>query len=426
MTTDLRDAHAGDRVLVVEPVSSGTALLTAARDLGLRTVVASFDRDDRRLPDSVRPDIDTLVTVDTADETALTRAALRLHEDGGLRGVLPGFEFYVPAVARIAARLGLAGLAEDSVEQVRDKTAMRRRIDAAGLRVPRWAPAASAAELDAAADHVGFPCVLKPSDSAGSVHVTRADTRAELHRAHALLTADLRPDLGRTLDGRVLVEEYLDGPEVSVEGCVTASGEVVVVAVTRKFLGPEPHFVELGHIVQADLSTVERQAVEAYAADVVAALGVRVGPFHCELRLPGGEPVLIELGARMGGDHIPDLVRLATGVSLPHLAVAAHTGLSLDPGRLPHGVPASAPRAKHAGIRFLTAPGRTDYRTVSGLTALRARPDVLDVQLYLKPGEPIPPDPDFRCRIGHAVYTADSYADAVELGHVIDRGVTFE
>ncbi|MFD8720864.1 hypothetical protein ACFV2H_23465, partial [Streptomyces sp. NPDC059629] len=167
MTTDLRDAHAGDRVLVVEPVSSGTALLTAARDLGLRTVVASFDRDDRRLPDSVRPDIDTLVTVDTADETALTRAALRLHEDGGLLGVLPGFEFYVPAVARIAARLGLAGLAEDSVEQVRDKTAMRRRIDAAGLRVPRWAPAAGGGVLEAARDTLGFHCLVKPDGSGG-------------------------------------------------------------------------------------------------------------------------------------------------------------------------------------------------------------------------------------------------------------------
>ncbi|MFE3851050.1 ATP-grasp domain-containing protein [Streptomyces griseorubiginosus] len=424
MTTDLRDARPG-RLLVVEPVSSGTALLSAARDLGLETVVASFDADDRRLPDRVRQDIDTLVTVDTNDETALTRAAIRLHEDGGLLGVLPGFEFYVPAVARLAARLGLAGVAEDSVEQVRDKSAMRRRVEASGLRVPRWAAASSAAELDAAADHVGFPCVLKPTDSAGSVHVSRADTRAELHRAYRLLAADSRPDLGRRLDGRVLVEEYIDGPEVSVEGCVSADGEVAIVAVTRKLLGPEPYFVELGHIVQAGLSTTERDAVEAYVTRAVAALGVRVGPFHCELRLPGGEPVLIELGARMGGDHIPDLVRLATGVSLPHLAVAAHTGLPLDPTRLTNGVP-TAPHAKHAAIRFFTAPGLSRYRTVSGLADLKARPEVLEVELYLAPGEPIAPAHDFRCRIGHVVHTTDSYADAVEFGHLIDRGVSFE
>jgi len=424
MTNDLRDARDG-RVLVVEPISSGTALLSAARDLGLETVVASFDAEDRRLPDRVRQDIDTLVTVDTNDETALTQAAIRLHEDGGLLGVLPGFEFYVPAVARLAARLELAGVAEDSVEQVRDKSAMRRRIESAGLRVPRWAAASSAAELDAAADHVGFPCVLKPTDSAGSVHVSRADTRAGLHRGYRLLAADSRPDLGRRLDGRVLVEEYVDGPEVSVEGCVSADGEVAIVAVTAKLLGPEPYFVELGHIVQAGLSTTELDAVEAYVTRAVAALGVRVGPFHCELRLPGGEPVLIELGARMGGDHIPDLVRLATGVSLPHLAVAAHTGLPLDPARLPTGVPA-APHAKHAAIRFFTAPGLSRYRAVSGLADLRTRPEVLDVELYLAPGEPIEPAHDFRCRIGHAVYTTDSYADAVEFGHLIDRGVSFE
>ncbi|MFD7334994.1 ATP-grasp domain-containing protein [Streptomyces violascens] len=417
--TDLRDAHGG-RVLVVEPMSSGAALLRAAHDLGLETVVASYDDTDRRLPDRVRGDIDTLVTVDTNDEGALLRAATRLHAEGGLAGVLPGFEFYVPVVARIAAGLGLAGLAEESVDQVRDKTSMRRRIDAAGLRAPRHAPAASPAELQAAAGHVGFPCVLKPADSAGSIHVSRADNLAELRAAYRILADDQRLDLGRRLDGRVLVEEYLDGPEVSVEGYVSAAGQITIVAVTSKLLGPEPYFVELGHIVQADLTGTQRRAVESYVTDVVAALGVTVGPFHCELRLLADGPVLIELGARMGGDHIPELVEIATGVSLPHLAVAAHVGLD------PRDVPLGAPRAKHAAIRFFTAPGRTRYRTARGLDALRARPDVLDAELYLRPGDEIPPDHDFRCRIGHALYTADSYADALELGNLIDLGVSFD
>jgi biotin carboxylase len=139
--TGLRAARTG-RVLVVEPMSSGAALLRAAHDLGLETVVASFDADDRRLADSVRQDVDTLVAVDTNDEAALLRTVSRLHEDGAFAAILPGFEFYVPVVARIAARLGLAGLAEESVVQVRDKTSMRRRIEAAGLRVPRYASAA--------------------------------------------------------------------------------------------------------------------------------------------------------------------------------------------------------------------------------------------------------------------------------------------
>ena len=418
MVTGPRDARTG-RVLVVEPMSAGTALLGAAHDLGLETVVLSYDRDDRRLPDRVRQDIDTLVVVDTNDEAAMLEAAVRLHGQRGFAGVLPGFEFYVPAAARIAARLGLPGLAADSVAEVRDKALMRRTVQAAGLRVPRYVAPASAAELDAAAAVVGFPCVLKPTDSAGSVHVSRVDTPAELRDAYRELTDDQRLDLGRRLDGRVLLEEYLDGPEFSVEGYVVA-GRVTVVAVTRKLLGAEPYFVELGHVVQADLAPAERRAVEAYTAAVVAALHVTVGPFHCELRLPGGEPVLIELAARMGGDHIPDLIRIATGVPLPHLSVAVHTGLD------PQDIPLGSPRAKYAGVHFFTAPDQGGYRTVHGLERLRARPDVLAAELYLSPGLAVPPAHDFRGRIGHVIYTSDSYADALELRRTIDLGVSFE
>ncbi|WP_051967284.1 ATP-grasp domain-containing protein [Kitasatospora mediocidica] len=407
------------RVLVVEPMSSGVALLRAAHDLGLETVVVSHDRDDRRLPDGVRRDIDTLLTLDTNDEPALTAAVTALHAERQLVGILPGFEFYVPVVARLAARLGLPGLPAPQAAAVRDKALMRRRVEAAGLRVPRYAPACSAAELDAAAEAVGFPCVLKPTDSAGSIHVVRVDDRAELHSAYRNLVGDPRSDLGRRLDGKILLEEYLDGPELSVEGYVT-DGQVRIVAVTRKFLGPEPHFVELGHVVHADLTPSVRRAVDAYVTAVVAALGVTVGPFHCELRLPGGAPVLIELAARMGGDRIPQLVEIASGVPLAHLAVAAHTGLG------PDAVPVRSPRAKFAGIHFLTAPGLDRYRAVHGLDTLRGRPDVLAAELYLRPGETIPPATDFRCRLGHVLFTADSYADALEVRRLIDLGVSFE
>ncbi|MFC9325561.1 ATP-grasp domain-containing protein [Kitasatospora sp. NPDC057015] len=418
MTAGLRGARTG-RVLVVEPMSSGAALLAAAHDLGLETVVLSHDRDDRRLPDELRKDIDTLVVLDTNDEAALVEAAVEVAREQPLSGVLPGFEFYVPAAARVAARLGLPGLPVESVAAVRDKALMRRRVEAAGLRVPRYASLGSAAELDGAAAVVGYPCVLKPTDSAGSIHVSRADTPTELHAAYRRLSEDRRLDLGRRLDGRALLEEYLDGPEFSVEGYV-AAGRVTVVAVTRKFLGPEPYFVELGHVTQADLAPAERRAVEEYVAAVVAALQVTVGPFHCELRLSGGEPVLIELGARLGGDRIPDLVEIATGVPLAHLAVAAHTGTDL------RDVPSGAPRAKYAGIHFFTAPSRTPYGTVHGLDRLRARPEVLEVEVETAPGRPVPPAQDFRGRVGHVLYSTDSYAEALELRRTIDLGVTFE
>ena len=95
---------------------------------------------------------------------------------------------------------------------------------------------ADESELAAAAERVGFPAVLKPVESAGSVHVSRVDSLDGLRAAYRRLAADSRTDFGRGLDGPVLLEEYLDGPEISVEGYVE-DGRAVVLAVTTKLLG---------------------------------------------------------------------------------------------------------------------------------------------------------------------------------------------
>ncbi|MEU3753433.1 ATP-grasp domain-containing protein [Streptomyces olivoreticuli] len=396
------------RILVVEPMSSGSQLLVEARALGFELVVASYDRDDRRIAEPLREHIDELVVVDTNDESALYDTVAELHRERPFAGLVPGFEFYVGTVARLADRLGLPGLPVAGVEALRDKAVMRDRARAAGLRVPRYAEAADAAGLDAAAARVGFPAVLKPTRSAGSVHVTRVETAGELRRAYDWIRTDPRTDMGRGLEGPVLLEEYVAGPEVSVEGYVL-DGQVVIVSVTSKLLGAEPYFVELGMIVQHELEPHVRAAVEAYVTDVCRALGVTLGPFHCELRLPDGDPVLIEIGARLAGHRIPQLVELVTGVSLARVMLASYAGL--DPDEL--GV-FSAPRAKCAAVRcFSAASGVPSFNGLVGLDELAASDDVLEVSLYYERGAEVPPAEDFRCLLGHVIFQAESYAGAL-------------
>ncbi|MFF1903269.1 ATP-grasp domain-containing protein [Kitasatospora sp. NPDC058218] len=407
------------RVLIVEPSSSGVALLAEAHALGFETVVASADVDDRRLPDAARAHVDRLVVVDTNDEQALAEAAAALHAERPLAGIVPGFEFYVDTVARLAPALGLPGLRADTARGLRNKATMRRLVEAAGLRVPRHAEATDEQELLAAAAHVGYPAVLKPTESAGSIHVSRVDSPEQLLAAFRSLRADHRTDLGRVLDGPVLLEEYLDGPEVSVEGYVE-DGRAVVLAVTTKMLGPEPYFVELGQIMPHPAAPEAKAAIDAYVAGVCEALGVTRGPFHCELRLPAGEPVLIELGARLAGHRIPKLVEAVTGVSQVRIMLAGYTGLSAQEVGA-----SSAPTAKYVGIACFTAYGLAQYRDVEGLDELRAHPDTLEVQLYVRPGEPIPPAEDFRCFLGHVVYKAESYEDAATRWHAVRDEVRF-
>ncbi len=152
----------------------------------------------------------------------------------------------------------------------------------------------------------------------------------------------------------LLVEEYLDGPEISVE-CVTVHGITTPVAVTRKFLGPEPLFQEVGHTVVADDPLLAQVGPVAEAA--LDALGVNTAVSHVEMRLTSSGPRLIEVNARIGGDLIGRLVHLATGIDLP--AIAADIALGREPDLTPT-------RREAAGVRFILP-------STSG-TIRRARP----------------------------------------------------
>jgi biotin carboxylase len=395
---------------VVEPASSGGAtLIGVAAEMGLRVVIATADSGDRRLSDAVRAAADSVLTVETNDQAALEAAVLELHRAEPFEAVLPGSDIYVTATARVAAALALPGLPVATVDRVRDKSVMRAAVAEAGLRTPCFAQATTDAEVRAAAERVGFPCVLKPVACSGSIHVSRADDLDQLTAAFQRLVTDPEPDMGKLHEHRVLVEEYVQGPEFSADGYVLESGEVTVVALSRTLLGPEPDFVELGHLTPALVDDATLKNVEAYVGDVVRAVGITSGPFHCELRLAADGPVLIEIGARLPGDRIVELLRLVTGVSLPRVAVATALGVGLEAAGA-----FARPQAESAGIRFFSAAGRSSYRELTGWPELEALPDVTETAVYFAPGETIPGVEDCRSRLGHALFTAGSPQGALD------------
>ncbi|MFH0240874.1 ATP-grasp domain-containing protein [Streptomyces sp. HK10] len=402
------------RVLVIEAVSGGALLAQEALRQGHSVVIASADTADRTIPEELRDRIEELVTVETNDSAALLSAVRELHARSPVSAVFPGCDVYVPTAARVAAALGLRGLDVTMVDRVRDKTRMREAVAAAGLRCPRFTEVTDVEQLPKAGEHVGFPCVLKPVDQSGSLHVTLVHNPAELAAAYRKLSGDPFIDLGRPMGERALVEEYLAGPEYSVEGYVL-DGRTTVVAVTEKILGPEPHFAELGHTVPAPLPTGLEEEIGVYVEDVVRAVGLTVGPFHCEVRITAHGPVLVEIGARMGGDRITDLVKLARGVDLARVWLAALLG---EP---PEAAGTLAPAAPVAGVHFFTAPGADRFTGAAGLADVLALSGVRRARIDLAPGDPIHPPTDFRCRIGWAVFTAESHEAAAELRRRIDE-----
>ena len=275
-----------------------------------------------------RPYLTEWRVADLGDESAVVAALTELTGPG--TGLLTWDETALEMTARAAEKLSLRHMSARAVAHCRDKYQARTLLDAAGLPTVRHGLAHSVEEAERIAETIGYPVVVKPRALAGSVGVVLAADAEELRAGFALAGAAAFSTLP-TGHG-VLVEEYLRGPEISVDS-VVRDGKVTCVHVARKRLGFEPHFEEVGHLVTAWSREPWAQPVRDLTVAAHRALGVELGVTHAEIRLTASGPRLVELNARLGGDLIPYAGRLATGIDL----VVAAAELAL--GRIPDLAP---------------------------------------------------------------------------------------
>ncbi|OKI09391.1 carboxylase [Streptomyces sp. CB02923] len=340
---------------------------------------------------------------DLRDSTALLAAGRTLAARHDLAGVVTWSEWHLVATACLARVLGLPAHSSEVMRACRNKATARSLFARHGVPSAAAVTARSVPEAELAAMAVGYPAVLKPTAFAGSIGVVRVDRPEELPGAFAFASAGASRSRE---DTAVLVEQYLDGPEVSAE-CVTHHGVTTAVAVTRKSLGPAPHFYETGHTVDADDPLLA--LVSPVASTAIRALGITDGIQHVEMRLVDGRPRLIEVNARIAGDMIGHLVRLATGIDLPKAAAALACGHSPD---------LTPTRRGAAGIRLLypAASGTLTERQVNQPFAART-PWLQQVQWTRQVGDSLllPPDGDlFTARAGFYIVTGRDTAEVNE------------
>lgn len=266
-------------------------------------------------------------STDMATDGAVRRG-IALGLEQAVDGVITFDEAYVELAAGIGEGLGVPSLGREAARLCRDKFAMRRQFSRAGIPSAMCAIVRTADEAMRAAASIGYPVVLKPRNLGGSVGVVRADTEDEVSGFFQVVASATIPRFS-VLPG-VLVEEYIEGPEVSVES-VAAGGVVTVCGITEKQLGFAPFFEEVGHLARPvrPADPLDRQLTEMVRA-VHGALGITVGVTHCEIRLAADGLRVIEIGARLAGDHIPEVTRLASGIDLIAAACAVATGQQPD------------------------------------------------------------------------------------------------
>ncbi len=374
-----------ERLLVLGAGPAQIGLLRRAHEGGLFVIAA--DRNPAA-PGFVYADRRAIISVE--DEAGIARLAEAERVDGL---VAPGIDWPVAVAARVAQRLGLPHpISPSTAVLATSKLRQRERLDQAGVPQPGWRLAHNVAEA------LPPPCVVKPPDRQGQRGVSVVRTAAELESAVARALAESR-------SGSCLVEELVEGPELTVNG-FSVAGRFHTLTVTDRVVAEPPAFgVALAHVWPALAGADEAAAAAASAAD---ALGIAEGPSYTQVRLAEDGPRVIEVAARLGGGHDAELCAAAVDVDLNGLAIDAALGHAIDEGRL-----RARPQVGGACVRFLVAP-EGELRAVEGVDEARAVPGVLEVRVYRAPGHLFGPLQRGADRAGTVIAVGETRDEALE------------
>lgn len=338
-----------------------------AKELGLEVIAVDMD------PKAIGfKEADINLVISTIDIPNVVNAAEEYQIDGvmTLASDMP-----MRTVAAIAKKLGLIGITDDTALKATNKVMMRQALSDYGVPIPKFYKVSNEEEYLAAVkeiEHMGYRCIIKPADNSGSRGVDLLESFDE-----ETIKAAYKYSRTYSRNGDVIVEEYMEGPEVSVE-TLSVKGKCYVIQITDKLTTGAPYFVEMGHNQPSKLSPEMCERIEEVAIAANKAVGITDGPSHTEIKVTADGPKIVELGARLGGDNITThLVPLSTGVDMVECCI--RIALGEEPDIIPTFHRASA-------IRYI----RNDVgviEEISGLEEAKSVPGVKQISIVHGVGE---------------------------------------
>ena len=368
------------RLLLILPTATYRAadFLDAAAQVGAEVVVASERR--QVLADTMK---DRFLQIDLRRPDAAADAIVELSQQRPIDGIVAVDDQGVLAATLAAGRLGLPHNPSHAVMATRDKVAMRDVLEEAGVRQPRYTSVGAEDDVGGMAATVGFPCVVKPPALSASRGVIRADDAAGAKLAGDRVRAILA-DAGEDPD-RLLVEAYVPGVEVAVEGLLRGGAMETLAVFDKPDPLEGPYFEETIYVTPSRRPAPDVAAVERTVAEACAAIGLVEGPVHGELRIDDGHVWLIEVAARSIGGLCSRSLSFGVGLSLEHLIVAHALGTPLEGlGR----------ERQAAGVMMLPIPGAGRLEAVGGQDQARRVPGVTGLDISIAPGRRVRPLPE--------------------------------
>lgn len=378
------------RVMIVGASVGQLSLIKKAKELGYYVGIADFNENAVGVPFA-----DKFYNTSTIDENGMLAAAIDFQVDG-----ITTVQTDMPmrSIGKVNQELGLPGIDYVTALKSTDKVKMIECFKENNVSAPWFFAIEKTGELEKIKDEISFPCIFKPADNSASRGVVCVKSNDEVDNAWNYSKKYSK-------NGKILIEEYMQGPEFSVE-IIVKNGEAYVIAVTDKLTTGAPFFVEMGHSQPSFLEEDKLEKVETLAKKAILAVGVKNGEGHVEIIYTEEGPKVVELGARLGGDFITsDLVPLSTGVDMLATTIQIACGDEIDIERK---------FEKGSAIRFFDAPEGT-IKSIDGVDKAFEIPGVRRIELFRKEGDTIQKIKNSLDRVGCVIAQADTAEQAIDI-----------
>lgn len=366
-----------------------------AKEMGLQVVVVDINPDaiGFKVPGVIKEEISTIDILATVD-------AAKRHKIDGIMTLAT--DMPMQTVAVVAKECGIVGIDSDTALKATNKVKMREALMEHGVPIPEFHKAMTKGQYDEAVDSFmgrGIKFIVKPADNSGSRGVYLVD----VHDAKTVIAGAYRHSKQFSRSGDVVIEEYMEGPEVSVE-TLSIDGECHVIQITDKLTTGAPYFVEMGHSQPTQLPPFVADDIRRVAKMAVKAIGVVNGPSHTEIKATPTGAKVVELGARLGGDCITShLVPLSTGVDMVKCCIQISLGEKCD---------WTAKWNKGSAIRYIES-CKGKLVGVDGLEDARNVEGVVEVEVVKKTGQEINNIESSSDRVGFVIAQDAEQASAI-------------
>lgn len=345
-----------------------------------------------------------VVECDLHDTSAVIKIVKKLHLNYDFKGIICWSETDVPLRNLLSKSLGLPGMAQEDVKCCRDKVSMKQRLNQQSNLLPKWKSVSSLESAQNAALEIGFPLILKPASGSGSKGIFKINKMEHLIDACSELNKITRPEFDAVFErfgSEWIIEEYVDGPEFSVDGYVHR-GNIYITGITD-YKSDTENFIEHRHIFPSALPSHQQQDICKNAREIIGLLNIQASNFHLEGKYSTQGFKFIECAARPAGGYISThLLQYAT--QNQHLKNYLRVCQDLSPLPNPE-------ITEYIGVKYLFAHKSGLYRGCENFEYILNNPFIKHVYLHFQPGHKIllPPNNYNDFRLGVIIATHKNY-----------------